>query len=179
MSMKSLFSIMVLSLVLLLLGGCGGGGGTASPTSGVLTLTAGGTLPAGTLISAIDVTISLPAGVTVKSVPDTTNPSLLVAAPGVVTVIGNAATVGATTLGVVPYTPATGTTPAQLRIPVLSVTGFNVGDFVTIACDIATGAPFPSVGSFGITVNSIVGSNGPSTTFPLTTGVTITASSFK
>lgn len=116
---------------------CGGGGGgetppPAEPTAATVTLSISGALPADTLIGGIDVTVSLPSNVTVKS---TTAP---VADAGVVVASGlagsDAATMGA-------YTPAAGASPATVRVLLAAANGLAAGEFATMNCDIAGSAP--------------------------------------
>jgi hypothetical protein len=133
-------SLLILVLSLSLLSACGGGGGGATltqPTKAVVTLSTSvtGTIPPATTINSYNVTITLPAGVSVKS---TVNPPETDA--NVVTASGKAA--GASIIGV--YTEATGTFPATVKLSVVKVdpitgAGFDPGEFCTVTCDIAAG----------------------------------------
>jgi len=108
------------------------------PTTAVVTLSTAvtGAIPPTTTINGYDVTITLPAGVTVKASPDSVNPAILVTDPNVVTAVGSAS--GSTIDAV--YTAAAGGLPATVKVHVISASGFSAGDFCTITCDIATGS---------------------------------------
>ena len=137
------------------------------PTAGILHLSTTGTLTAGTLIGGIDVTIALPAGVSVKTLagsplePDT----------GIVTVSGEAAKAGGTTISASKFTAASGTTPATIRFIIgnststaATASGFALGEFVTIKCDLATTAAFPVAADFKIqAINVMDGTNAATT----------------
>lgn len=145
MKTTSIWNLLIGALVLTMFTACGGGGGggdviLTQPTHAVLTLstTAAGTIPPTTTINSYNVTISLPACVTVKS---TVNPPETDA--NVVTASGKAA--GASISGV--YTAATGTFPGTLKIYVASASGFNAGEFCTVTCDIAAGH-YPTASNF-------------------------------
>src|SRR5262249_8516912 len=71
-------------------------GSATQPTSPavVVSLDTTGTLPAGKLIGAIDITLNLPAGVTVKASPSPIDTATLVPDAGVVVLQGAAATAG-------------------------------------------------------------------------------------
>ena len=128
----------MLVLAITMLSSCGGGGGggdgvtIAQPTTAVVTLatTVTSAIPANTVITGYDVTISLPAGVTVKS---TTTPPQT--DTGVVTATGAAA--GSQIAAV--YSPATSTVAGKVRIVIANAAGFSSGEFSTVNCDIAAG----------------------------------------
>ena len=109
-------------------------------TAAVLKLSSTGVLPQGSSLSGIEVTVQLPAGVTVGA--DGNN----VVNAGVVTASG--AAVGS---GVTPalHTPATATLPGTLQFLVWSnvAAGFGVGEFATVNCLVARGN-FPTAGDF-------------------------------
>jgi hypothetical protein len=109
----------------------------AAPTSGILKLsTSGGT----DTITGIDMIVNLPAGVKVKA--DATTGE---AASGVITISGAAAAGGTSTKLVLgKFVPATAGTPAKLNIGLANVTGFGMGEFVTVRFDLDTGASFPA-----------------------------------
>ncbi len=131
-------SILVSSGMLVACGGGGSSGGTApsQPTAAILKLMTSGT---GTTIYGIDVTMNLPAGVTVKS----TNPPETDS--GVVTVSGVAS--GSIVTAV--YTPASWSAPGKVRILIANATGFTTGEFATINTDIADGRT-PRATDFGL-----------------------------
>ena len=125
---------------LVILGGCGGGGGDggtpATPaTTAAVKLSTQGTLPTGSQLAGIAVTIQLPAGVTVAT--DTSG----AVASGVVTVTGVAAS-GISALGPVIYTPATASTPGTLEFT-LAASNFGTGEFATVNFKLASGASAP------------------------------------
>ena len=112
--------------------GSGGGGGVTQPTTAVLKISTQGTLPSGTQIGGIDVTITLPTGVTVKSVtspPETDS--------GVVVTSGVAAA-NSTVLST--YTAATSASTGKVRVLLANSIGFGTGEFLTVHCDIASGS---------------------------------------
>ncbi len=133
----SLSSLVIFSLALTVLSACGGGGGGGGstqpqPTTAVLTLSSAvtGAIPASAVITGYDVTISLPAGVTVKS---TTPPQT---DAGVVVGTVNGAAVG--TLNAASYLPAAG----KVHILIVSPKGngfSGAGEFCKVNCDIAAG----------------------------------------
>ncbi len=142
----TLLSLLILALALTTLAACGGGGGGGTtvpqPTTAVLTLSTvvTGTIPAGTTINSYDVTIPLPAGVTVKTMLNSS-----ATGTGVVTLSGSALTSGALVEGV--YTAATGTFPGTVKVSVAGGAGFAAGEFCKVNCDIAAGS-YPSASSF-------------------------------
>lgn len=165
----------ILCLATIALSGCGGGGtggatplptagsettnnggvfttvGTipeAAPTGGVLKLATAGT--AGT-IAGIDITVNLPAGVTVAADPNTGEVTTgAVAVSGVAT----ARTLGTQNVTVAKFTPASTVTPAQLHIVMANVPGFGVGEFAAVQFDLATGTALPAADAF--TVSSCI-----------------------
>jgi hypothetical protein len=147
MKKKSLLSMLMLVGALITLPNCGGGGGgggtpaPVQPTTAVLTLstTVNGVMPANTIITGYDVTITLPAGVTVKS---TTPPQT---DSGVVTATGVAAGSSTTIAGV--YAAAAGATPGKVRFIIANGSGFSAGEFCKVTCDIAAGYN-PSASAF-------------------------------
>ena len=130
---------LILALGLTVLSACGGSSAPQpplyQPTTAVLTLstTVTGTIPAGTTINSYDITLTLPAGVRLKS---TSNPPETDA--GVVTVIGPPATAGSVLSAI--YTEATGTTGGSVKVQIASGSGFTAGDLCKIECNIDQGA---------------------------------------
>jgi hypothetical protein len=104
-----------------------------APTGGFLKLSTSGN---SATIGAIDVTVNLPAGVTVNANTATGE----VTSGGVVTVTGVAAA-GDNKLVSAKFTPGT---PAQLHIALVNTTGFGLGEFVTIKFDLGAGGSFPA-----------------------------------
>jgi hypothetical protein len=133
MKKRMLLGLAVLSGIVMTICGCAGtvkdmplqpaspGGGSA-----VLTLSSQGSLPSGSFIGGIDVTLNLPPGVTVKA--DKTSETL----PGVVVSSGGAqdATI------VAKFTPAAAGAPGKVRIALLKLAGFGTGEFATLHLDI-------------------------------------------
>ena len=135
--LMALFGIISLS-------GCGSGGGdgVTQPTTAVLKISTQGTLPSGTQIGGIDITIALPTGVTVKSVtspPETDS--------GVVVTSG-VAVANSTVLST--YTAATSASAGNVRVLLAISNGFGMGEFMTIYCDIASGST-PAASDFSLT----------------------------
>ncbi len=141
----SLRSALLMSLALVLLSACSGGGGggvtVTQPTTAILTLASSvtGSIPADTIIAGYQVTIDLPAGVSVKS----SNPPQVDA--DVVTLSSAAAGAGV----MASYTQSTGSLPGQLKIILASTqsTGFTAGELGKVNCDIAAGF-YPVVSDF-------------------------------
>lgn len=142
MNMKTLLKLVILIGSLTMFGCGGGGGGTATdkgggtavqPTTAVLKLSSQGTLPTGTSIAGIGITINLPAGVTVKT--DSTGKVASEA------VVASGTTAGKASFAPPNYVPAAGTTPAKLSFVLASTeaAGFGTGEFATVTCDVATG----------------------------------------
>lgn len=98
-------------------------------TSAILKLSTQGTLTGGISIGGIEVTMNLPTGVTVKT--DTNG-----IFAGIIS-----------TSGVVPsgslmqsrYIPAPATSQGSIKMAFVNTTGFGVGEFATIRCDVAAG----------------------------------------
>ena len=143
MKRKSLLHLLMLAGALIALPHCGGGGGGGTPapqqpTTAVLVLSTAitGTFPATTTINGYDVTVTLPAGVTVNASPDSGNAAILDVAPAALTATGSAN--GAIINGI--YTAATGSTPALVKVTIASASGISAGAFCTLTCTIAAGA---------------------------------------
>jgi hypothetical protein len=177
MKMKSLMSLFMFVGALIILPHCGGGGGGGgnnggTPTTAVLTLSTAvtGVIPASTTINGYDVTVTLPAGVTVQASPDSINPAVLVTDPNVVTATG--AATGAQISAV--YTAAVGNTPAMVKVHIASAGGFSAGDFCTITCDISAGAN-PSATDFAPTLDEATGLDSSDSTVILTSQLSLGA----
>ncbi|MDH4163771.1 MAG: hypothetical protein OEW15_13960 [Nitrospirota bacterium] len=151
-------------------GGGGGGGGNTAPTTAIVTLATSGTLPAGVDgIGAIDITLALPAGVTVAATNQVTD-------SGVVTASGTAT--GAIAFGT--YTAATTTIPATVRVMITSSSagGFGTGEFATVNCILNGTSPadadFTVLAESFQAVGIIVSTNSTTTiTSSLTPGMTV------
>jgi hypothetical protein len=155
-------SIILLSLAVFALSACGGGGGggtgAAQPTSAVVKLSSSGT---GTLITGINMTIELPASVSVKS---TTTPTT---DPGVVIPSGVAAS-GSFIDGV--YTAATSSvSPATLTITLMNGTGFGDGEFCTVYGTLKAGYSPPTAADFKLQSFTAYDLHGGAITSPTTT----------
>jgi len=134
----SLSNLLIFALALTTLSACGGGGGGGGgstppqSTTGVLTLSTAvtGTIPAPAVIAGYDVTITLPAGVTVMS---TTPPQT---DAGVV--VGTVTGAVAGTYNTASYSSATG--KVHLLIVSPKGNGFTgAGEFCKVNCNIAAG----------------------------------------
>ena len=126
----------------LALAGCGSGGGessSAAATQAVITLSTQGT-PSTQPISGVQVTLTLPDGVTVAADQSGNTVSGVVKSSGT-------ATGAVLTQGI--YTPATSTTPGTVQVYLVKTDGFSVGDFATVTCNIANGSS-PSSSSFSL-----------------------------
>ncbi|MBI5497668.1 MAG: hypothetical protein HY904_21850 [Deltaproteobacteria bacterium] len=137
----------------------------AGPTKAIVKLTTSGSLASGALIGGIDITVSLPAGVSVKATPDSVNERVLVVDPGIATASGVAA--GASALAMGTYTLSTRTVALKVVNPI----GFGTGEFATVGCDLASGttvtaADFSAHGFAAVDLNGV-------TLVGLTPGVTV------
>ena len=128
-------------------GGGGGGGGAAAPaTKAIVTLSATGTLPAGTQIGGITVTLNLPAGVTAKASPYSAGSSTaMVTDAGVVAASGAAA--GSYAGG--GYVSGTAASTYKIVLGVAGANGFSAGEFAKVSCDIASGSS-PAAAEFSL-----------------------------
>jgi hypothetical protein len=132
--------------VLLFLPACKGSSSETQPTAAVVKLSIAGTLPVGKKIGAIDVTLTLAPGVTLKSTANPPRPD-----DGVVTASGVAAN---NSLVEANYTTPTSTLPGKVQIGLINVTGFDTGEFVTVNGDIAAGNN-PRAADFSATITTI------------------------
>ena len=105
---------------------------SASEPKAVVKIRTTGALATGARIGGIEIVLALPAGVSVKTVPNGSVYHEFETAPGVVVASGAAA--GSNPL-VALYTPMTNT----VRIALVNPDGFGIGEFVTVNCDIAPG----------------------------------------
>jgi len=143
---------MIVIMAVMSLFGCGGGGGGGSsppPTKAKLTLLSQSST-AGTKISSIEVTVVLPAGVTVKatSLP-ATDTGVVVLSGATATPAFTAANAGLLNLTGT-YTPATATAPGTVKILIPSAVDFDLGEYVTVNADITAGT-VPVATDFNLT----------------------------
>ena len=127
------------------------GGGSTQPTKAVVKIAMTGTLPTGTLIGGIDITVSLGPGVTAKS---TSNPPETDA--GVVVASGVAST---NALILATYTPSSGSAHGTARLLVIKSSGFGTGEFATVHGDIAAGYN-PTSADFTVNALTVIDLNG-------------------
>lgn len=132
---------------------------------GVLQLSSAGTLAAGTKINGFDITLALPAGITVKT-KDATGE----AAAGVVEPSSQAA---ANSITSAKFDKAAGT----LHIVMANVQpGLDIGEFMHVNVDLDTGAAFPTKDKFTFANVKIFGGSDPKAQpTDLTQGITITS----
>jgi hypothetical protein len=140
--------------------GCGGqvtttptAPGSAPPADqkAVIALNTSGSLPSGTTIGGLGVTLNLPDSVTVKTDASGNVDSGVVATTGVAA--GQATVI---TL----YTKPSGTVPAKLHIVLASGSaGMTVGEFATITCSVGTGG-MPTASDFSLSEFAPVDTSG-------------------
>ena len=132
-------AIGMLILACTMLPACGGSSSSSpapevQPTKATLTLssTVTGSIAPGTIIAGYDVTIKLPAGITVKSsvAPPLTD-------DGVVTHVTATAPPSSLVYGI--YTAATASAPGTVRVIAAKADGFSVGNFTILNGDITPG----------------------------------------
>ena len=157
MNVHRLFARVIL-ISLLLITACGGGGGgntsgggNPQPTKAIVKIATTGTLPTGTLIGGIDITLSMASGVSAKSA---SNPPETDA--GVVVTSGVAI---ANSQILATYTPPAGTTHAKARLLIVNTSGFGTGEFATVTGDIASGYN-PTAAEFSVTSFTVTDLNG-------------------
>jgi hypothetical protein len=145
--MKQIITLAALIVLTLQLAGCGGGGGGASvkaPSVAQVTLSTANSGGSAT-IGLIDVTLNLPAGVSVKTV-SASDPTV---ASGAITLQGAAAS----QVGAVLQATLLPGTPGKVRIHLLLPSGIAPDSaFAVVNCDLAAGSsPVPA--DFSITPN--------------------------
>jgi hypothetical protein len=159
---KTIQSRLLMTLFILIsltaCGGGGGGGGETTPplTKAIVTLSTAGTLPAGTQIGGIEVTVNLPAGVTAKASLYSAGSSTMVTDAGVITASGTAAA-GSYVSGV--YLAGTAASTYKINMGIANANGFSTGEFAQVSCDIATGSS-PTATDFSLSNATVVDLNG-------------------
>jgi hypothetical protein len=109
--------------------GCSGGKGQPSPTA-VLTLSTQGSIAAQS-IRGLQLTITLPSGVTIGADSGGMPNDGVLAASGVAA--GGSATVAGH------YTAATASSPGTVTLVLVKTTGFDIGEFARVTCNLASG----------------------------------------
>jgi hypothetical protein len=161
---RTTFSSVMLLMSLLLFAGCnsggnsGGGGVAQQPTKATVKIAVAGTLPVSSTIGGVDLSLTLPTGVTVKS--SIGSLSALVPDAGTVAASGVAAS-NSKVYAV--YTAAARTVQGTVRILLANTTGFAAGEFVTVKCDIASGNT-PTTTDFSTSGAKFVDGNGKAIT---------------
>jgi len=122
-----------------------GGASLPAPTKGMLKMATSG---AASTIAGIDVTVSLPAGVTVAANPVTGEVTNGVVTPSGVAAVTIPGTQNAITAR---FVPASSGAPGQLHIVMANVPGFSPGEFATVQFDLATGTTLPLINAFSVT----------------------------
>jgi hypothetical protein len=126
MKIRILFGI-IFSVVVMALTGCGGDGGGGTPPTTVLMKVSSTGLATGAKIGSIDVTVTLPEGVTVNRDP-ATNITKDVAVSGVAAVV--------TAPNIMTLSTING---QALRAIVVNAQGFVAGEFMQITCTVPAG----------------------------------------
>jgi hypothetical protein len=169
--------VLIGSLGLTMLASCGGDTSVTpltlpqrhQPTTALLTLstTVTGTFPSTTTINGYDITITLPEGVTAKTLlnsPETSD--------GVVVTSGK--TAGAFIYGV--YTAASGTEPGKVKVVIVSPTGFESGECCKVSCDISSGYSVTASDFIPPTLEEATGIDASFSTVTLTQELSLSAS---
>lgn len=139
--MKRITLFLLIFGSLSLLSACGGGGGGGTPPPAAVTKALVKLISSGSgTIYGIDVTVSLPAGVTVPSA----NPPAVDS--GIIVPSGAAAN---NTIATAVYTPATSTAAAKVRVLIVNANGFATGEFCSLNGDIAAGHS-PTAADFAV-----------------------------
>jgi hypothetical protein len=157
--LQRLLPLIAASMLFACGGGGGGSGGNATPptpTTKIIKISTQGTMPSGALIGGVSVTAILPDGVTVSASSDPQNPAVQVTNAGVVVSSGVAA---ASSSVLATYTMATATAAGKVNIQLAQSSGFTVGEFVTVNCDVAAGKTVTAA-NFSLSNFSAVDLNG-------------------
>jgi len=160
MKNTSLLSVLLFALALTILSACGGGSSSSSappqPTTAVLTLstavTSTGTIPANTTVNSYDVTVTLPNGVTVMTMP-APNSSVTTT-----DVLFSSGTASASTLISGFYTAASGSFPGTVKVLAYNATSFGpaLGEFGKLKVNVAAGLSAPAA-NFKVTLDDATG----------------------
>lgn len=144
--LKPYYSYLVLLLFCFALSACGSG--SSSPPSRTTktktSLKTAGLVPQGVLVATLDVTISIPYGVTVAMKPGVTPQ---VPEDGVLAFVGT--TDPAMILKTLDYIAPTPSANGSVRISCVAADGFTPSDYITITLDIASGF-FPVASEFSV-----------------------------
>jgi len=127
-----------LALVTALLAGCGAGGGAAGNAveTGAVTVELGTqAASAATVIYAVELTLHLPAGVTLPVDPGNGLVSVGWLHPAVAADLAEAS-----------YLPATVGAGASVKVNIAAAEGFAVGDLATLTCSVTPGAALSGLG---------------------------------
>ncbi len=174
MKLTTRSGLLITCFILVSLVACGGGGGGGSapvqPTKAVIALSMTGSLPSGALVYTTQATLNLPTGVTVKAIPSSANPQVMVTDSGVVSATGQAA--GADLVIATYLASSTTASTSKVELYMAKSDGFSVGEFAVVNCDIAAGH-FPAATDFTVTDLKTFDSNGL-TISGLTAGLTAT-----
>ncbi|MDH4161830.1 MAG: hypothetical protein OEW15_03955 [Nitrospirota bacterium] len=150
--MKRMLIFLLMLLTLSLLAACGGGGGggatapVVEPTQAFVKISTSGTLPSGTLVGGVDVTVTLPSGVTVASTTPPQTDAGVVAGSGLA---GSSASAMGT------Y----GSSENAVRVLLADPDGMAAGEFATVTCAIASGSS-PSASDFTVSSATVKDLNG-------------------
>ncbi len=165
--------ILFLTIITMSLAGCGGGSGDTTPQGSAVSSRAGidtataprslnlavnieGSLAAGNLVGGVDVTIALPAGVTV-----TTNSANGEVSADAITfpVQGRSGS----RMALARFLPAAAAMPALVRIAFINTSGINTGECLTLKLNVQ-GESLPTASAFAVNSATIVNLRGETLT---------------
>ena len=169
--------VLIGSLGLTVLASCGGDTSVTvlmpqpphQPTTALLTLSTAviGTIPATTTINSYVITITLPEGVTAKTMLNSSATSTGI-------VVTSEKTVGSLIHGV--YTAASGTEPGKISVLIASATGFDAGECCKVSCDISAGYSVTALDFLPPTLDDATGIDASISTVALTQELSLSAS---
>jgi hypothetical protein len=142
MKQIKLFGIFFSIVIIFTLASCGGGGGGGDtptpppPTKAIMKIATTGS-PSASPIGIVQARLNLPSGVSVKATQNITD-------SGVVTASGNATATPGSLIESGIYSSG------SVTVTIANTSGFAVGEFATVNCDIAAGS-FPKASDFSIT----------------------------